>query len=44
MQDLSFAEVHVVCTARDLARQIPAVWQEDVKNRHVVTFADFVAG
>lgn len=40
----SFAEVHLICTARDLARQIPAVWQEDVKNRHVVHFADFVAG
>ncbi len=44
MADLAFAEVHVVCTARDLARQLPAVWQEDVKNRHVVSFSDFSAG
>lgn len=44
LRDLSFAEVHLVCTARDLARQLPAVWQEDVKNRHTVSFGDFVAG
>ncbi|OLF15488.1 hypothetical protein [Actinophytocola xanthii] len=35
------AEVHLVCTARDLARQLPAVWQEDVKNRGQLTFAEF---
>jgi hypothetical protein len=35
------AEVHVVCTARDLARQLPAVWQEDVKNRGQLTFGEF---
>ena len=40
--DLDFAEVHVVVTARDLARQLPAVWQEDVKNRHFVPFDEFV--
>ncbi|KAA9166361.1 hypothetical protein FPZ12_002015 [Amycolatopsis acidicola] len=28
---LAGLEVHVVCTARDLARQIPSVWQENVK-------------
>jgi hypothetical protein len=38
---LSWAEVHIVLTARDLARQIPAVWQEDVKNRQVLTFDQF---
>lgn len=27
------ASVHVVCGARDLARQLPAVWQESLKNR-----------
>lgn len=42
--DLAFAEVHLVCTARDLARQIPAVWQEDVKNRHTVSYTEFSAG
>ncbi|MGH3356976.1 MAG: hypothetical protein ACRDOJ_13845, partial [Nocardioidaceae bacterium] len=31
-------EVHIVFTARDLARQIPAMWQESVKNGRVVPF------
>lgn len=39
---LDFAEVHIVCTARDLVRQIPSVWQEDVKNRRTTTYDDFV--
>ena len=30
-RDLAGAELHVVYTARDLARQIPASWQESVK-------------
>ncbi|RFU40127.1 hypothetical protein DZF91_18785 [Actinomadura logoneensis] len=42
--DLSFADVRLVCTARDLARQIPAHWQEDVKNRMSLTFAEYIAG
>ncbi|MBA2415777.1 MAG: hypothetical protein H0V64_07820 [Geodermatophilaceae bacterium] len=45
MRSLSFAaEVHVIYTMRDLARQIPSVWQEDLKNRHAVRFARFVRG
>ncbi|MFI0350641.1 hypothetical protein [Actinomadura sp. 9N407] len=44
LADLEFAEVHLVYTVRDLARQIPAHWQEDVKNRAALTFGDFVAG
>ncbi|SDP92085.1 hypothetical protein SAMN04487905_11366 [Actinopolyspora xinjiangensis] len=44
MADLSFAEIHLVCTVRDLRRQLPAVWQEDVKNRHTISFGEFVAG
>ncbi len=36
------AEVHVVLTARDLARQITAEWQEHVKHRSTATFPDFV--
>jgi hypothetical protein len=43
MADLDFAEVHLVFTARDLARQIPAHWQEDIKNRFTVPFAEFMA-
>lgn len=42
MQMLSFADVHIIYTARDLVRQVPAAWQEDVKNRHVLGFRDFV--
>lgn len=44
LADLSFAEVHVVYTARDLTRQIPAAWQEDLKNRGASTFDEFVEG
>jgi hypothetical protein len=36
------AEVHVVYTARDLVRQVPAVWQERVKNQKTVTYREFV--
>jgi hypothetical protein len=35
-------EVHVVVTARDLVRQIPAEWQEHVKHRSTKTFGEFV--
>lgn len=37
------AEVHVVVTARDLVRQIPAEWQEHLKHRAVKPFSRFVA-
>lgn len=36
-------DVHVVVTARDLERQIPAEWQEHIKHRSSVTFTTFVA-
>jgi len=42
--DLAPAEVHVVFTARDLARQLPSHWQEDVKHGQVATFAEWYAG
>jgi hypothetical protein len=35
-------EVHVVVTARDLVRQIPAEWQEHVKHRSLKGFSAFV--
>ncbi len=38
------AKVHVVITARDLGRQIPAVWQENVKNRNTKTYTEFLDG
>lgn len=41
-RDLDFADVHVVYTARDLARQLPAIWQERVKNRSTETWAQFL--
>jgi hypothetical protein len=31
MRDLAGSEIHVVYTARDLGRQVPAAWQESVK-------------
>jgi len=36
------AEVHLVFTARDFARQLPSDWQEQVKHRHTVTLTTFV--
>lgn len=39
---LGQAEVHIIVTARDLARQIPAEWQEHLKHRSVLTFPQFV--
>ena len=43
MSDLGFADdVHVVVTVRDLGRQLPSVWQENVKNQRTATFAEFV--
>ncbi|MBO0876634.1 MAG: hypothetical protein J2P19_24930, partial [Pseudonocardia sp.] len=41
LEHLAWADVHVVLSARDLARQLPAVWQEDIKNRQTLTFAEF---
>lgn len=42
LSSLSFAEVHVVCTARDPARQVPSVWQENIKTRHTTAFPEFL--
>ncbi len=35
-------EIHVVLSARDLVRQIPAEWQENVKHRRAKTYGDFL--
>jgi hypothetical protein len=43
MRDLDFADVQVVFTARDMARQLPAAWQEWLKNRSTTTYAEFLA-
>ncbi len=42
IDDLSFAdEVHVIATVRDLARQLPSVWQENAKNQRQASFSEF---
>ncbi|MCW2855767.1 MAG: hypothetical protein JWR52_1382 [Marmoricola sp.] len=35
-------EVHIVYSARDLVRQLPAEWQENVKHRREATYASFL--
>ncbi len=42
MAALSDVEVHVVYSARDVARQIPAEWQEGIKHRRRRSFAKFL--
>lgn len=36
------AEIHVVLSARDFARQIPAEWQENVKHRRALSYESFL--
>ena len=36
------SEIHVVFSARDLVRQIPAEWQENVKHRRTKTYGRFL--
>jgi hypothetical protein len=40
--DFADFELHVVYGARDLARQLPAVWQESLKNRRTKTYDRFL--
>lgn len=42
MASLGDAEVHLVVSARDLVRQIPAEWQENVKHRSHITYGEFL--
>lgn len=42
MNDLADSEVHVVYSARDLARQIPATWQESIKQRRRWSFGKYL--
>ncbi len=42
MRDLSGSEVHIVYSARDLARQLAAAWQESVKQGRAWTFRKFL--
>ena len=43
LRDTADLELHVVVTARDLARQVTAHWQESVKNGNPWSFAEFEA-
>jgi hypothetical protein len=36
-------EVHLILSVRDLVRQIPAEWQENVKHRSVISYEKFLA-
>ncbi|MCW2843667.1 MAG: hypothetical protein JWN22_1583 [Nocardioides sp.] len=36
------AEIHVILSVRDLVRQIPAEWQENVKHRAVLSYERFL--
>jgi hypothetical protein len=42
LASLAPAEVHVVYGVRDLARQLPAVWQESLKNRRTRPYRQFL--
>jgi len=42
VRSLEPAEVHVVLTARDLARMVPARWQEELKSRQTWTWREYV--
>jgi hypothetical protein len=41
---LAPADVHVVFTARDIARQVPAEWQERLKHRRGLPYGRFLKG
>ncbi len=42
LASLADHEVHVVLTARDLGRQVPAVWQEMVKNNQTISYSAYL--
>jgi len=42
MKDLAGSEVHIVYSARDLARQLAAAWQESIKQGRYWTFRKFL--
>ena len=42
MRDLAGSEIHIVYTARDLARQLPAAWQESIKQGRRWTYRRFL--
>ncbi|MGH3371494.1 MAG: hypothetical protein ACRDPR_16005, partial [Nocardioidaceae bacterium] len=42
LDSLAGHEVHVVVTARDLARQVPSAWQQRIQARHTYTYPEFL--
>ena len=42
LASLGKTEVHLVLSVRDLARQIPAEWQENVKHRRTLSYRQFL--
>jgi hypothetical protein len=44
VSELAPAQVDVVISVRDLARTIPAMWQESVQNRGTWTWEEYLAG
>ncbi len=42
VHDLEPAQVHVVYTARDLVRLIPAMWQTHLRNKRTVTWREYL--
>ncbi|MPZ61369.1 MAG: hypothetical protein GEU93_08735 [Propionibacteriales bacterium] len=42
LASLEPAEVHLIVTMRDLARQVPALWQERLKNRSKIPYSRFL--
>jgi hypothetical protein len=44
LAELAPAEVEVVISVRDLARTIPAMWQETLQNRGTWTWEEYLAG
>jgi hypothetical protein len=42
LESFGDSEVHIVLSARDLVRQIPAEWQENVKHRRTLGYREFL--
>ncbi|MGH3496294.1 MAG: hypothetical protein ACRDP1_02365 [Nocardioidaceae bacterium] len=42
IEDLGADRLHVLVTARDLGRQVPAMWQESIKNGQTVPFGRYL--
>lgn len=42
LDSLGDCEIHLIVSARDLVRQIPAEWQENVKHRSEITYSRFL--